>query len=407
MKTWAQVDLPKLPANNLPVKVFDTASEGLVDVASGQTVTSLYVCGITPYDATHIGHAATYLTFDLLIRALRANGKMVRYVQNVTDVDDPLLERANQTGEDWRNLAFRESQLFQNDMTALRVIPPNDWVAVTEAMPVIVDYIENLLNVGAAYKVEDDLYFDISKASTFGYLSHLSEATMLELSAQRGGDPERQGKLSPLDALLWRAQRDGEPFWSAPFGNGRPGWHVECLAIAAKYLGNAVDVQGGGSDLIFPHHEYCLAESVSIGDPFAKAFVHAGMVSYQGAKMSKSLGNLVLISQLRESGKDPMAIRLAIINNHYRQNWQWEEELLVAAELRLARWRAALSSSASLPADSFVNEIQTALATDLDTPRALRAVDEWASQTLNGAGFDESSPGLMARALDALLGIAL
>jgi L-cysteine:1D-myo-inositol 2-amino-2-deoxy-alpha-D-glucopyranoside ligase len=302
----------------------------------------MYVCGITPYDATHMGHANTYVSFDLLNRVWRDAGLDVHYVQNVTDVDDPLLERATATGVDWTELAAQQIQLFREDMTALRVLPPAEYVGAVEAIPQIIDLIAELQQRGAVYAVDDpefpDLYFAQSSDPEFGSLSQLPEAEAVALFAERGGDPDRPGKKGPLDCLVWRLQRDGEPGWESPFGSGRPGWHIECSAISLGLLGTDFDAQGGGSDLIFPHHEMCASGTrVATDAPFAQVYAHSGMVGLDGEKMSKSKGNLVLVSRLRADGVDPMAIRLALLSQHYRSDWAWTDDLLQSATAQLAR----------------------------------------------------------------------
>ncbi len=304
----------------------------------------LYVCGITPYDATHMGHAATYVSFDLMNRAWRAAGHDVTYVQNVTDVDDPLLERAASTGEDWRALAERETQLFREDMTALAVIPPAHYVGAVESIPLIVELIERLRDNGSVYDVDGDLYFSVEMDPAFGEVSGLDRAAMLEIFPERGGDPARPGKRDPLDCLLWQGKREGEPSWDTHLGPGRPGWHVECAAIAIHHLGRTFDVQGGGSDLAFPHHEMSASEGhlAFPGERYAKLSVHAGMVGYDGHKMSKSRGNLVLVSALRAEGVDPRAIRMALLSQHYRSDWGVDPDLLEAGERRLAVWSRAV-----------------------------------------------------------------
>jgi L-cysteine:1D-myo-inositol 2-amino-2-deoxy-alpha-D-glucopyranoside ligase len=380
---------------------------------------SLYVCGITPYDATHLGHAATYVTFDLLGRVLRDSGHRVRYVQNITDIDDPLLERAERDGIPWEDLATREIALFREDMTALGVIPPDEYLGAVESIPTFVEPIERLVASGLAYAVRapdasrdgaHDVYYEVARDPGFGSVSHLDEGGMLEVFAERGGDPDREGKRGRLDALLWRAHRDGEPEWDgASLGWGRPGWHIECACIALDHLGVPVDVQGGGTDLIFPHHEMSAAHGRALAGTasFASAYVHQGMVGLAGEKMSKSRGNLVLVSDLRAAGIDPMAIRLALLARHHRDDWMWEESQLVEAQQRLATWRAALSGNGGPVADQTVDDMRAALADDLDSPRALEAVDRWASQSLTRGGEDPGAPGVLGRALDALLGIRL
>lgn len=390
------------------MRMFDTATGEIRPVAAGDTA-RMFVCGITPYDATHMGHAFTYLTFDLLYRQWRDQGKQVHYVQNITDVDDPLLERAALTDVDWKQLAEDQIQLFSTDMTELRILPPQDFVAVTDAIELIAGYVRKLIDAGAAYQVEGDWYFRVSSDPRFGEVSHYDAATQAALFAERGGDPDRPGKENPLDSLLWRAARDGEPSWETSLGAGRPGWHIECVAIALQNLGFGFDVQGGGSDLIFPHHEMSAAcGQVAEHDwPYARHYVHSAMVGYDGEKMSKSRGNLVIVSKLLQDGVDPMAIRLALLAHHYRSDWEWSDDVLRSAQDRLNNWRAAVSPPAGPSAFRTIEAIRTVLADDLHSEKALRAVDEWAQSQRNSAGEDPSAPGLISRAVDALLGIAL
>jgi L-cysteine:1D-myo-inositol 2-amino-2-deoxy-alpha-D-glucopyranoside ligase len=397
--------VPALDLEAAPeVRVHDTATGELQTVAPSGAA-RMYVCGITPYDATHIGHAATYIAFDLLNRSWRDAGHDVDYVQNVTDVDDPLLERATATGVDWAELAEQETELFREDMTALRVLAPDHYVGAVESIPTIVELIARLQERGHVYDVDGDLYFDVSSDPLFGEVSGLDEAEMLEIFPDRGGDPDRPGKKQPLDALLWQAERPGEPAWDSPLGRGRPGWHVECSAIAMHYLGRFFDVQGGGSDLVFPHHEMSASHAQAAFDDltFAHAYVHAGMVGFSGEKMSKSKGNLVLVSTLREAGTDPMAIRIAILAHHYRSDWEWTDAELDAGRQRLADWRAAAPTASYDDVVDLANAVRTALAHDLDAPAALAAIDAWASQK-SGDGTGEQ---LLRDLLDARLGIVL
>lgn len=381
----------------------------------------LYVCGITPYDATHLGHAFTYLTFDTLVRLLRVTGHQVTYVQNVTDVDDPLLERAHQTGEDWRSLARREIELYFTDMEALRVVPPERYVGAVESIPLVVDAVERLRAAGSAYVVgvpdgagdgAADVYADL--ASDVGFRRPLPEEELEEVFAERGGDPGRPGKRGPLDPLLWRAARDGEPAWDGGlFGPGRPGWHIECAAIAAEYLGGMPTITGGGRDMVFPHHAMSASHLRQLGHEGVCHTVHVGMLGYQGEKMSKSLGNLVFVSQLRQAGTDMRALRLALASHHYAQDWDWHGDELAAAEERVDVWSRAASTPHEAGMDrELAARMVAALAEDLDTPAALRAVDEWAAAALAGA---RRTPGPVAdggltpagRVIDALLGVRL
>lgn len=404
--------MPALPGSGQTLSLYDSASRSVRPTTPGPTAT-MYVCGITPYDATHLGHAATYLAFDLVQRVWRDAGHEVRVVQNITDIDDPLLERAARDGEDWQALAAREIQLFREDMQALRVIPPTAYIGAVEAMDEVSAAVARLLELGAAYRVDDadhpDLYFDVTAAPRFGYESGYDEPTMLRLFAERGGDLERPGKRSPLDPLLWRVAREGEPCWDSPVGPGRPGWHIECAAIAGNRLDPTIDVQGGGSDLIFPHHECSAAhwEVLSGGDGnrvetarFARHYTHAGMIRLDGEKMSKSRGNLVLVSKLRADGVDPTAIRLALFAEHYRTDRAWTAELLDDARDRLGRWRLASLRAGQDDGAGVVDELRAALADDLDTPRALAALDAWAANP----AMDSR---LVRKAADALLGVNL
>jgi L-cysteine:1D-myo-inositol 2-amino-2-deoxy-alpha-D-glucopyranoside ligase len=409
MDAWPGSEIPRLPGTGFPVRAYDTATRLVRPAGPGSGAARLYVCGITPYDATHLGHAATYLAFDLLNRAWRDAGHRVRYVQNVTDVDDPLLERAQRDGVDWAELARRETSLFAEDMTELRILPPEHYLGVVETLPWIVDLVDKLRSRGAAYDVDGDVYFAVHADQRFGTVSGVDPAAMRALFAERGGDPDRPGKKDPLDCLLWQAARPGEPAWDSPFGPGRPGWHVECAAIAVELLGMGLDVQGGGSDLAFPHHEMGAAEAqVATGEwPYARAYVHAGMVGLHGEKMSKSRGNLVFVSRLRHDGVDPMAIRLALLAHHYRSDWEWTPADLDRANRRLARWRAAVSRPDGPSPDAMLAAVRAALADDLDAPAALAAVDRWADEQEERGGTDEGACGLVARTVDALLGVAL
>jgi L-cysteine:1D-myo-inositol 2-amino-2-deoxy-alpha-D-glucopyranoside ligase len=424
MDVWRGPEVPDLPGRGPEPRLRDTATGELTVAATGRDA-SLYACGITPYDATHIGHAATFTAWDLLVRAWLDAGHHVSYTQNVTDVDDPLLERAERDGVDWRELALRETDRYRRDMEALRIVPPAHLIGAVEAVPLIDRFAERLAARGSLYDLEGDTYFARCADPAFGALSGpdsapgLSLAQMTALSAERGGDPDRPGKKDPLDVLVWRAERPGEPAWDSRFGPGRPGWHVECAAIAVEFLGAAFDVQAGGSDLVFPHHEMSASHArvacAADGRVFARVYAHSGMVAYQGQKMSKSLGNLVFVSKLRDSGTDPMAIRLAILAHHYRSDWEWTPEVLAGAATRLIRWRAAVSSAtgsaraAGVPAaEDVLRTVRERLAEDLDAPGALAAIDTWAGAVLAAPGpVPPAEAGLIRDTADALLGIAL
>jgi len=417
VKSWPAPFVPAVPGHGDPLALFDTQSRSVRPVDPGP-VARLYVCGITPYDATHLGHAATYVTFDLVGRALRDAGHRVSYVQNVTDVDDPLFERAARDGRDWRELATAEIDLFREDMTALAVVPPDALVGVVESMPEIIREVRTLLDDGTAYRLPvptgegdgADVYLDLARTPSFGSVSGWTREQMASVFVERGGDPDRPGKRDPFDPLLWRAVRDGEPSWDdEALGAGRPGWHIECTAISRDRLGHPLDIQGGGSDLVFPHHEMSAVQSAALTHDatFARHYVHQAMVGFEGTKMSKSRGNLVLVSKLRADGVDPMAIRLVLLDQHYRTDWEYTPDLLEAAQARLGRWRLALSVNQGADATSTISCVRTAIADDLDTRAALSAVDSWSERTLSGEWDDSAAPGLVARTIDAVLGVRL
>lgn len=408
MQSWPAPCVPSLGPGGRPVRVTDTQSGELRPTATGERA-RLYVCGITPYDATHMGHAATYLAFDTLVRAWRDAGHDVHYVQNVTDIDDPLLERAVALGEDWQEIARRETQLFREDMEFLRVIPPDDYLGAVESIPSVVACIQGLRERGAVYDVDGDLYFDISRDLDFGSVSGLTREEMLALFAERGGDPLRPGKRDPLDPLLWRAARPEEPAWDTPLGHGRPGWHIECVAIALDTLGMPFDVQGGGRDLVFPHHEMGAshAEVLAGESPYARHYVHAGMVGLEGTKMSKSLGNLVFVHRLRDAGVPAGAIRLAVLAHHYREDWDWTDEGLAEARQRLDRWRDCLTRPAGPSSVGTVAQMREVIADDLRTPAAIAAVDDYCARARMRGGADPEGPARLRAAVDALLGVQL
>lgn len=417
MRSWNAPEVPRLPGRGAHPHIFDTPSGEIRPLVVDKTA-QLYVCGITPYDATHLGHAATYLAYDTLNRVLRDAGHEVEYVQNVTDVDDPLLERATATGADWRDLAESQIELYRSDMEALRIIPPAHYVGVVESIDAIAAACRRLLDEGFAYWVEatgddsggapdaaPDLYFDLAAAEDLtpwhlGQESGLDRATMLVLSAERGGDPGRPGKRDPLDPLLWRAERAGEPAWESPVGRGRPGWHVECSVIGAQHLDSPITLNGGGSDLVFPHHELSAAHSAALtGRTWSHSYSHAGMVALDGEKMSKSKGNLEFVSRLVADGVDPRGIRLALLAHHYRANWEWTGADLTAGVERLSRW-VSWATTATGADDRVLELLRDRLSDDLDTPGALALID---SEIASG-----STPSTdTIAAIDALLGIRL
>ncbi|SEE45753.1 L-cysteine:1D-myo-inositol 2-amino-2-deoxy-alpha-D-glucopyranoside ligase [Arthrobacter alpinus] len=444
MKTWKSHALPQLPGVMPAIHLHETTAQRVVLLPETEPA-SLYVCGITPYDATHMGHAATYVAFDLLNRAWRDQDRTVNYVQNVTDIDDPLLERAIRDGVDWQELAIAQTELFHADMEALNVLAPEHYIGAVESISWIVPEVEKLIAAGLAYPVvgsegepDGDIYFSVEAASSaakvsgpdapwwLGQISGLTQEEMVPIFAERGGDPLRAGKRHPLDALLWRVARDGEPSWEgASLGEGRPGWHIECTVIAQRFLPKPFTVQGGGSDLVFPHHEMGAGHAFALEDTtMARHYTHTGMVGLDGEKMSKSRGNLVLVSKLRAAGVEPAAIRLAILAHHYRSDWFWTQELLDDSEYRLERWRKARHVAPEGSAKPLLSELRSALSQDLDAPRAVAAIDAWATASLTAAlaasinvpvavvdGVPEQvsarDSDLVSDAVEALLGIEL
>jgi len=411
MNSWSQVAIPPIDSTiKWPALRLTDSSTGKNAPLESKPVYRMYVCGITPYDATHLGHAATYLTFDLINRYLRATGSEVRYVQNITDIDDPLLERAHRDGIDWKDLAHQQIDLFRSDMFNLRVIPPAHYIGAVDAIPLVTQAIEQLSTKDSVYQVDQDLYFKVHADPHFGERSHLSTDKMLKIFSERGGDPTRAGKADPLDCLVWMSQRPNEPGWPSPFGIGRPGWHIECTAIAIQYLEPAphedslIDIQGGGSDLIFPHHEMCASQAqVLSGKPLASTYVHAGMIGLDGEKMSKSKGNLVFVSKLVADGRDPMAIRWALMQSHYRSDRMWTEDLLITAESEIGSLSKALQQQEVAPTQVLIQHIVESLANDLDTQSLIQAVNTWVNQT--NAGVTGGDPKSLIAVMDALIGI--
>lgn len=413
MKSWASVAVPQLGnVKDFPALALTDTASRMKKTLPKKSTYRMYVCGITPYDATHLGHAATYLAFDLINRYLRATGAEVSYVQNITDIDDPLLERANRDGVDWSELAHQQIDLFRSDMVNLRVIPPAYYIGAVEAIPLVINAISDLREQSSVYGVDTDYYFSNKKDENFGRRSHLSETQMLEIFSERGGDPARSGKVDPLDCLVWMSQRVNEPGWDSELGKGRPGWHIECTAIALEYLDPSdleetlIDIQGGGSDLIFPHHEMCAAQAhVITGKELAFSYVHTGMIGLDGEKMSKSKGNLVFVSRLVASGVDPMAIRWALMSDHYTTDRMWSDANLSQALQSITRLRTALEMDVCAPTEELIASIVLALSDDLDTPLVLSQLNSWSEETLGGS--QGGNPTDLKLAIDALLGIAL
>ena len=356
----------------MTLRLYDTARRAVVPFEPPHDRPVLmYTCGITPYDATHLGHASTFLAYDVLIRRLIDLGHEVRCVRNVTDVDDPLFAKARQLGVHYLDLAAGEEARFKRDMEALNVLPCYSEPRASSAIPDIRGFIGMVIDRGHAYVAGGSVYFDVGSFPGFGSVSNYDEATMLDFARQRGGKVDDPNKRNPLDFVLWHPSEPDEPAWETMWGPGRPGWHIECSALALRELGTTIDLHGGGADLIFPHHECERAQSeAATGEPFVRHWMHTALISKDGEKMSKSLGNLVFVDKLRQD-HDPRAIRMGIIEHHYRDPWEWDDGLMGRAEARLARWlgHAGPTSEATMAA------VRAALDDDLDTPTVFRVID--------------------------------
>ena len=407
MNSWPKPFVSSLINHDFPPLNIKDSSAGLIQFEKSEDF-RMYVCGITPYDATHLGHAATYLAFDLIYRYQFLSGKNIKFVENITDIDDPLLERANRDKVDWSALADSQINLFKSDMSALRVIPPEHFIKVTESLIIIEEFIKRLAKNGYLYEIEKDYYFAVEQ-----FLDDLPMPVdeAVKVFSERGGDPHRVGKKHPLDPLVWSAHVGNEPGWESSFGFGRPGWHVECTAIACHYLDEneknpIVSLQGGGSDLIFPHH-FMSAQIIqaAYGRKFSESFVHAAMISLDGEKMSKSKGNLIFVSKLLESGIDPMILRWALLRGHFQQDRAWSNELLEISTKEVELVRSALAQSEVADTNNVINSLIQDISNNLDTPSALHRLTKWANLSQSNPIVNQS--GLMARAVDSLLGLAL
>ena len=356
-------------------RLYDTARQAIVPFEPNEHVL-MYTCGITPYDATHLGHAATFIAYDMLQRHLIDKGHTIKCVRNVTDVDDPLFEKARQLGIHYLDLAAGEEARFERDMTALNALPVASAPRASSAIPDIRGFIGMVLDRGFAYQAGGAVYFDVLRFDGFGSVSHYTEAQMVELARQRGGHVDDPHKRHPLDFVLWQPSAADEPSWDTMWGPGRPGWHIECSALALRELGTTIDLHGGGTDLIFPHHECERAQSeAATGEPFVKHWMHTALISKDGAKMSKSLGNLVFVDKLRTE-YEPAAIRLALIEHHYRTEWEWDDNLMPRNTERIASWRAAAVG----PPGDLLDEVRERLDDDLDSAGAVQAVDRAAAR---------------------------
>ena len=389
----------------MSMRLYDTSRGAVVPFEPGDTV-SIYVCGVTPYDATHLGHAFTYLCFDVLIRRLEDLGHEVKMVRNITDVDDSILAKAKEIDVDYMELGLSETAQFRNDIKALDLRPAVAEPTVTGSIKEIVSLISQLAEKGHTYTVDGTTFFDVTTFSDFGQISGYDEPTMISFANERGANTEDERLRNPLDFILWQKSEEGEPSWDSPFGPGRPGWHIECSAMAMSELGPTIDLHGGGDDLIFPHHECETAQSVAANNsPFARHWMHVGMVAYEGEKMSKSLGNLVFVRDLR-TGHDPRAIRLALLSNHYRAGFEWFDSDIDKGEAMLERMIEAASCPSGPDSETLLSQVREAIDDDLNLPKACEIIDDFAVKMIEGSGNDSDAKTALTKAAE-LLGVNL
>ena len=413
VRSWPSTSIPPRDPDfsHKPLSLFDSYQKRRILIT--QNPPSLYVCGITPYDATHLGHAATYVAFDLIHRYLKQTTNQTWFIENVTDVDDPLLERARRDNVDWQDLATSQIDLFNSDMTALRILSADSYKGVVESMGDIVSLVQKHIDSGFTYSLEGDIYLSLNLVPHLLARLPMQESEAIAIFRERGGDPDRAGKHHPLDPLLWRGVRLHEPSWKAPFGDGRPGWHVECVAIALQNLpsehiehATSITIQGGGSDLLFPHHFMTAVQSESVtGKPFASAYVHAGMIGLDGEKMSKSRGNLIFVSQMLREGIEPSAIRVALMLDHYQHDRMWHPSKIEVSTTLISRLRQSLAREDVAPTTPVIQEMLDALADNVDTPKVFSILRKWCERT--EAGETGGVAGELSRALDGYLGLAL
>ena len=389
----------------MSMRLYDTSRSAVVPFEPGDTV-SIYVCGVTPYDATHLGHAFTYLCFDVLIRRLEDLGHEVKMVRNITDVDDSILAKAKEIDVDYMELGLSETAQFRDDIKALDLRPAVAEPTVTGSINEIVSLISQLAEKGHTYTVDGTTFFDVTTFSDFGQISGYDEPTMISFANERGANTEDERLRNPLDFILWQKSEEGEPSWDSPFGPGRPGWHIECSAMAMSELGPTIDLHGGGDDLIFPHHECETAQSVAANNsPFARHWMHVGMVAYEGEKMSKSLGNLVFVRDLR-TGHDPRAIRLALLSNHYRAGFEWFDSDIDKGEAMLERMIEAASCPSGPDSETLLSQVREAIDDDLNLPKACEIIDDFAVKMIEGSGNDSDAKTALTKAAE-LLGVDL
>jgi L-cysteine:1D-myo-inositol 2-amino-2-deoxy-alpha-D-glucopyranoside ligase len=396
------------------MRLYNTQSGAIEPVRIDGDPLGMYVCGVTPYDTTHAGHAFNFLTFDIIARFVRYLGGEITYVQNVTDIDDDILRKSAELGMTWLELGDRETAKFRNDMRNLNALDPDHYVRATEHTVEMIELITSLLEKNLAYESQGSVYFDVNADPDFGKLSKIPRGEMLTVANERGNYPDDPKKRHPLDFVLWQAAAPGEPTWPSPWSDGRPGWHIECSAMAIRYLGPSIDIHGGGSDLIFPHHECEIAQSENATGviPFSRHWVHVGMVGYEGEKMSKSLGNLILISDLLETYSSD-TFRLYAFSHHYRDPWEYIDgeidDWVTTAE--------DIANAVALPGDGMGDHLDAvpsrerfvnALSDDLNTGEAIKALTDLTTDILQAADDDDISEAQNTlRQLGEVLGLTM
>jgi cysteinyl-tRNA synthetase len=386
------------------MKIYNTLSrekENFVPIKNGEV--SIYVCGVTPYDTTHLGHAFTYVSFDALIRYLKFKGYKVNYTQNVTDIDDDVLRKARETNVNWIKLGNFWTDKFLHDLNFLNVFPPTNYVKATGSIAKIIEIVSDLINKKLAYENKGNVYFNVSKFKKYGELSRYTREQMVLISKERGGDPSDVLKINPLDFILWQKTKIGEPFWQSPWGKGRPGWHIECSAMINTYLGKQIDIHGGGRDLVFPHHESEIAQSESYAgkSPFVKYWMHTSMVIFEGEKMSKSLGNMVMVSDLSKKFS-ANTIRFLLLSHHYKEPWEFDYSEIEEAQKKISMIEKILDKKSDGESDiSLWNECESFLDNDLDTPKALDLIFKTAEK-INSGNAKQGAVNFVKKGLEVL-----
>ena len=380
--------------------MFDSKSQQNNEIGRNGKKVQIYVCGITPYDSAHLGHAFTYLTFDLVIRALNFIGRETNYVQNITDIDDPLFERARISGTNWQSIVDSQMDIYRTDMTALNILPPDHFVGVMENMDLIISRIGETISKDLSYQIGTEWYFKTDADNLSKLVASVPNNELVTMAKERGCDTDRQGKVNPLDPIIWKASKDDEPNWKEDFGTGRPGWHIQCISLANKYAELPLDIQGGGKDLIFPHHSMSEEQNAALGfGELALNYCHVGMVSYQGSKMSKSKGNLVFVHQLIDEGISPMVIRLALMSHHWRSDWEYTKKLIDESKQLYSELSEKFNGKFISQIDQ--DKVIEIMLKDLDAPKVLSFLKEVKplSESQNNVSID--------LLLEALLGLKL